>query len=374
MNVIQIAFKEMLLSFRNRRTLFFMLAFPLVLMLVLGTALANAFSTTAAMDTVRVLVQDQSSGAAQQGFAGFRAEMEKSGFAFTDFKPGMDGAAEVEKNNYDDYAVVTNSGIKLYGSDRNAVASNMTQGMLSAYADRYNAAAAIGAADPAKAATAFQPAPSGGYVKELSLDLDRMPGSMDYYAVALTVMIALWGAMSAANLVNSEIRQGTAARLVAAPVRKGEIFAGKVLGNLAVNMLCVLVVITFSKVVYHAYWGDNLPLVLLVLLSVVVLSTSLGLALSYLLKSSASGGLISLAVQLASFFGGAYFPLGVVEKNSLLGIAASLSPIRWANMALNNMIYLGDSTQVIQTIGLNAGLAALLLAASAYMMSKREGL
>ena len=376
MNVLNIALKELIGSFRDRRTLFFMLAFPLVLMLVLGTALSNAFNTVQdAAPSIRVLVQDNSTGQQHTAFAAFRQGMEGSGFKFTDAAQGINGPAEVEANRYDDYAVVSDSGIQLYGSDRNAIESNLTQGMLSAFADRYNAAAAIAASEPSKAAAAFSSsAPADGYVQETSVTLDRMPGAMDYYGVVLTVMIALWSALSAANLVKSEIRQGTALRLIAAPVRKSEIFAGKVLGSLAVNMICVLIIIVFSREVFHAYWGNHMLLVIAVLLSVVVLSVSLGLGISYLMGQRASGGLIMLLVQLASFFGGAYFPLGNMDTGSLLKYASNLSPIHGANQALTELIYDNSSSAALQTIGINAGIAVLLLAGCGLMMSKREGL
>ena len=49
----------------------------------------------------------------------------------------------------------------------------------------------------------------------------------DYYAVAMTTLIALYSALSASYLIRGERLRKTADRLIAAPVHKGEIFAGR---------------------------------------------------------------------------------------------------------------------------------------------------
>ncbi|MNI43461.1 ABC-2 family transporter protein [compost metagenome] len=103
------------------------------------------------------------------------------------------------------------------------------------------------------------------------------------------------------------------------------------------------------------------------------MAISFGLAVSYLLKGAASRGLLIIIVQLASFFGGAYFPVSD-DGSGAMELAVKLSPIRWANHALTELIYNGSSAAAWQTIGLNLALGVVLLIAAAVMMSRREGL
>ncbi len=177
------------------------------------------------------------------------------------------------------------------------------------------------------------------YIRELSVDANRTPGSVDYYALAMTVMVGMWAAMGAGALIQGEVLRGTAVRLVIAPIRKSEIFVGKMLGGIISNLLCVMVIILFSKYVFKAYWGHHMGVVIAVLVSEVVMAMSLGLVSSYLLKGTASRGVISLVVQLMSFFGGAYFPILDDEGGGLMGFLVNLSPIRWANHGLTQVIY-----------------------------------
>ena len=79
LNILNIAWKGIKTDFRDKRTLFFMLAFPIVLMLVLGTALSNTFTTSLPVDDIDVLYKDTTNG---ENFQHFIAETEKSGIHF----------------------------------------------------------------------------------------------------------------------------------------------------------------------------------------------------------------------------------------------------------------------------------------------------
>ena len=62
MNILNMALKEIKTDFRDVRTLIFLLAFPVVLMLILGTALSSAFNSTPDVDDVHIVYQDTSNG------------------------------------------------------------------------------------------------------------------------------------------------------------------------------------------------------------------------------------------------------------------------------------------------------------------------
>lgn len=377
-NIVRIAVKEIKHDFRDRRTLLFMLAFPIVLMLILGFALTNAFSSNVKLGEMKVLVKDTSHGGPlADAFTSFRTELKKSDIHFETIKKGINGMEEIRQNRYDGYMELTDSGISLYSNNQSAIEGNVIEGMLKAFTDKYNAVSAVAKVEPAKVNQLFVPGSSanGSYIKETSVDANRQPGSMDYYAVAMSVMVGLWGAMSAGRLIRSELVQGTAPRLIASPVRRSELFAGKVLGSIVQNYLCVLVVVLFSKFAFGAYWGEHLGIALLILLSEVIMSVSLGLGVSYLFKGKASTGILLLFVQLASFFGGAYFPVSV-SGTDMASYIVLASPIRWANHGLTELIYGQGSvfSAAWPAISLNIGLAVLLLAVSAVFMRRKEGL
>lgn len=83
MNIFNIAIMHMKRDFRDVRTLVFMLAFPIVLMLVLGTALTNAFNSDShSIKDIQVLYKDGASSTFSQAFEAFAKEVDKSGIHF----------------------------------------------------------------------------------------------------------------------------------------------------------------------------------------------------------------------------------------------------------------------------------------------------
>lgn len=373
MNTLIIAKKEIVSAFRDKRTLLFMLAFPIVLIMILGTALTNAFDQQAAVGEVHVLYKDKSDGAFSQGFKTFAKEAKTSGVHFKKVLSDMDEKQEIKQGNYDVYLEIENSGIKLYQMDKNSMKNSIIQGMLTAFANRYNAAAEIIKAAPEQAGAVLGDTPGDNYIKETSLSSDRQPNSMDYYAVTMTTLIALYSALSASYLIRGERLGKTADRLIAAPVHKGEIFAGKLIGNLVTNGLCIFAVVAFSKYVFKADWGDHLGLVAAVLFSIVLFAVCLGLGVSYLTRTGeAAVAIINVVIPLVAFFGGAYFP--VDDAEGVLALIKDMSPLAWTNEAIMNIIFANDLAAGLPAILLNIGLSLLFLLIAVVSLQRREGL
>lgn len=370
MNIINIAWKGIKTDFRDIRTLFFMLAFPILLMLVLGTALSNAFTTSLPVDDIDVLYRDSTESG---NFQFFMSEVEKSGIHFKEATDQIDGEKEVMQRNYDGYVEVTNEGVQLYLNNGGSIEGNILQGLLSSYVGQSNIASEIIKVAPDKLESAFTREQPDDFIKETSLLPDKQPSSMDYYAIVMTTMIVLYGAMGSSSLIVSERVRKTGDRLIASPVRKSEIFIGKVLGSLVVNSICVILVITFSKLFFKANWGDNLGLVFLVLLTEIIFAVSMGIGLSFITKTSAApSAIIMIFVQLASFFGGAYFK--IENPEGIFQFITELSPLTWMNTAMTKIIYANDFSAAIPAISINLAGSLLFLLVAIVSLQRREGL
>lgn len=373
MNILNIALKEIKHNIRDTRTFVFMLAFPIMLMLILGTALSNAFDSKVAVSDIDILYKNTADSNVTVYFQSFIKEAAKSGIHFKKAVENTDGKKAVKENKYTAYVEVNDEGIQLYGSNRNSIEESIVQGMLAAFSDKYNVAAAVASVDASQISNAMTYGNGHEFMKERSLQSPKLPGSMDYYAMAMTTMIALYGAMSASSLIRGERTGKTAIRLSAAPVSKGEIFLGKILGCLVINTICLLVVVAFSAFVFKANWGSHFGMVLFVLLTEVFLAVSFGLGISYIAKTGeASRSIIMIIVQLASFFGGAYYKID--NPSGMLGIITNLSPLTWANHALTKIIYGNDIGAGVPAISLNLGISALFLAIAIVSLRRREGL
>ncbi|WP_238883365.1 ABC transporter permease [Clostridium sp. YIM B02551] len=377
MNIINFAINEIKSTLRDTRTLTFMLAFPIILILILGTALSGAFSSDNAvsLDKISIIYKDNSTGEFSKYFGEFVKQAEREGIKFEQVNDEVEAKDKVEKRKYQGFIEVSNDSVKLYENDRTSIEGNIVEAMLKGFIDKYKLVSEVVKVKPQGVGVVVNDNSEGSYIKESSLNSKGAPGAIDYYSIAMTTMIALYGAISACFLIRGERMNKTDTRLIAAPVRKSEILIGKVLGGIVSNLLCVLVVMLVSKYAFKANWGSNIGLVVLVLLTEVILATSFGLGISYITKKPETPrAIVMLVVQVASFLGGAYFPITSENSTGILSFLVKLSPLSWNNQAINKLIYTADNYAVIPAIVINMAVACLFLVISGVIAGRREAL
>lgn len=373
MNIFNIAWKEIKQNIRDRRTFVFMLAFPIVLMLILGTALSNAFNHKISVNDIQVLYKSTAGPAISASFDAFTKETAKSGIHFKKISRHTDGKKAVKENNAAAFVEISDKDIKLYGNNRSSIEMSIVQGMLKAYVEKYNIATAVSSVDVSKLRAVMTSMPENNFITEKPLQEVKQQSSMDYYGMVMTTMIALYSAIYASTLLRSERTRNTALRLMAAPVSKGEIFLGKILGCLLINGLTLMAVMAFSHFVFKADWGTHIGMVIVILLSEVFLAVSFGLGISYIAKTpDASRMIIMIVLQLSAFFGGAYFKID--HAAGVLNFVINLSPLTWVNQAITKMIYMNDLSAAVPVISLNLGIAILFLGFSIVSFQRREGM
>ncbi|MGO4699458.1 ABC transporter permease [Paenibacillus sp. 2TAB26] len=372
MNIFRIMLKE-LKVIRDPKMLLFLVVSPLLTMLILGTALTNSFNGSLTVDEIKVLYKNNSSSSDFSTYwDDFTGQMRQAGIKLEKADEKTDGKIEVKNNRYAGYVEITDNGLKYYSSSQSLIESGIAKSVLTAFADRYRLAAEVAGTDSEQAAAIMSGSGSESYVMEESLNSTRKPGAMDYFAVAITTMIILYSALTAAQLIDSERKRNTAVRLLASPVTKIEIFVGKLAGLVVLNVILTIVVVLISKYMFNAYWGENLGLVFITLFTEIIFAVSLGLGFSYIIKGNASGTVVMIIIQLAAFFGGSYFP--VEKATGFMAALSSLSPLQWSNAALLEMIYADNMTATVNAVMLNIGFAIVLLGIALTMIRRKEGL
>lgn len=370
MNVWRIALKE-IKAVRDIKTIVFLILTPVLIILILGAVLTNAFNGSVTVGDIRVLYKINGSGSElTKSWNVFADQASKSGMTLEPANENTDGKLEVANNRYVGYVEISDGGLNYYGNSSSPVESGIAQGLLTAFANRYKLASV--AADNSDQAALMSGNGSPDYVRETSLDAARQPRALDYYAIAMVTMIIMYSALSAADMFSSERKRNTSARLLAAPISKAEIFAGKVAGNLLMNVICTVIVVLVCKYMFNVYWGENLGLVFLVLITEIIFALSVGLGFSYLLKGKAAGSVIMMVIQAGAFVGGSYFP--VAEMTGVMRTITQFSPLEWSNTGILQIIYGDGWSAAAKAILLNLGFSVFLLSAAAIIMRRREGL
>lgn len=366
MNIINVLIKEIKENVRNIRAMTLMVLFPIVLMLVLGTALGGVFNNSSQFKDINVIYTAQGNQSLDSAFNAFLEKGKDMGFTFTKAESVQQGTDGVQNGKYASFIYVDGSGVELYKNERYAFKANLVEAVLDSFLQRYNAVSAIAQVNPAMVSQIVANEDTTSYVKLSSLGDRKQPKAMDYYAVTMLTLIILYAAMTGATAIKGERTMKTIHRLLASPIRKDEIFIGKILGVLAITLLQVLVVIAFSKYVLKTYWGDHMGTVLLLVMSEVIMAVSMGMGVAFATQNDK--GILNFLIPLMGFFGGGYVPIesfgGTVQQLS------DFSPLRWINKSIFSVVYSNDFSSVTTAITINLALAAVFLVISTFSFRK----
>jgi|GEM_PF-2451497 len=189
----------------------------------------------------------------------------------------------------------------------------------------------------------------------------RFPRAIDYYAVTMVVMMALYGAFSGVAVIEEERRQNTLIRLFAAPKNPQIIFVSKALAQLVFLYVQLCIIIIFSKLVYHANWGKNLSFVFLLMLIYSIFCILFGILIALVARSYVfSNVLISSFAVIATFLVGGYTRVNI--SNRFLASIRDILPNNVVQSTLFSIIYNPSETNTLKIAFVYFGILCTVVA------------
>ena len=199
-----------------------------------------------------------------------------------------------------------------------------------------------------------------------------VPSGFDHSIPGTTVqfimmMVIIYGGIT----VLEDRKKGTLARMLYAPLSKGQVFQAKLLGRWAMGLVQALILFVVGRIFFKLDLG-HVPLALLVL-AVFALAMS---ALSVFIGSLCTKEdlIIGLAVLLANIFaglGGCWWPSEIVPPG--VRTAAMISPAYWAMDALHKLrFFQGGFGDIALDLAVLTGVAIVLGVVAARSFKVRE--
>ena len=195
---------------------------------------------------------------------------------------------------------------------------------------------------------------------------DRLAGSTTYYAAAMAILFLFFAAQFGVVSIHAERRNGTMARMLAAPVSARAILLGKVLVSIVLGMVSMTAVVVGTSLLMRTTWGD--PVAVFVLLFAAVFAAS-GIALLVVgltNNEEQAAGLASIVAMVLAVLGGSFFPLSQAPEG--LASLSLITPHAWFLRGIDDLAsgegiaIVLPSIAVLVAIGLVAGGAGMLLA------------
>lgn len=354
MNIFNVAYYDIIRNFRDRKSFGYSLILPIILILILGTALNRNFNEIS-FDNIKVAYINKDSGEMSKGFSDFLEHSNiknimsyKSFDSLEEAKRALK-AREVEGIIFidEDFSKRLTKGekadINIYSYDYTKFNAVMLENIVSDYTKGANAGEAV-----YKASGAINSFENKEFIEEEFISLEgKKPKAMDYYAVTMLVMIIMYGAGYGIETVGESYLIPVGKRISTTPIKPYENFIGKVIATVFTLSWQFIVLIMFSKLVYKANFGQNLPLVIFICLSLSVFATSLGASLTMVFKDRAvANRLISILVPIFTFISGGYFKIDLSQGSGIIPKVASLSPNYLAQKAIFNSIYGGSNLEI----------------------------
>ncbi len=350
-----------------------LIIFPMLLIWILGTALSGVFGNEIKLDQLTVLYTNQAKTPLGEAFASFVSTGKQLGMKFVPVKTSLVAINRLKKSQASCYLKVNANGergsIEFYQNHGAEFEANIVKAALEPFLERYNAILTISQLNPQVLPEVLQTA-SKDYVQLKTVSQSRQPSSMDYYAVVMLTLMLLYAGFLGVTTIHTDKVSKTINRLLVSPISIFQLMSGKALGCLMITMLQAVVLILFSKYFLNTYWGTNLAVVLLLIISEVLMVVSLGLGIGLFSQNEAVATVIlQMLIPVLGFLGGSYFSLEGFPESFLK--IAEISPLRWLNQTLFEVIYRQDLTNVPVTIMINLGLAMLFTLTVVYFV--RQG-
>jgi ABC-2 type transport system permease protein len=150
---------------------------------------------------------------------------------------------------------------------------------------------------------------------------------VSYVYAAYVVLFIFFVVGTCAESIQDEREMGTLRRLVAAPIPRGAVIGGKMLGYMLIPCLQAALLFAIGKFAFNVPLGQS-PLGLIVLTIVVAgVSTSLGLLLATLVKSKKQAGDMGVLLGFVLGFAGGAIPIAKLLMTRMEGPFSIISRI-----------------------------------------------
>lgn len=371
MKILIIVWKEFRQNIRNWKANSMMVFFPIVLILILGTAFSRVFDDSIPLGNVKVLYTLNGSNELSTYFKSFTEYGKGMGIVFEETSDIDKGVRSVQDVTYSCYILFEKNtkDVKFYKNARYNFEAGFVEGFVNSFINRYNAYAEIAKTNPAALGKIMQDE-GRNYVGTLSLDKKRKPRAIDYYSVTMLTLILMYSSLTGFWGIKSEQNQKTGNRILCSPIHKSELLTGKVIGCIFVTFIQAVVVLAFSKYAMGAYWGKDVFTIALLVLSQAVMTISLGASIAYLIKNEgAASGLLNSVIPIFVLLGGGYTPLE--NMGPAIARISVISPVKWLNSSILRIIYDNDYSLVPTAILINLALATVFITMVA-LLSKKE--
>jgi ABC-2 type transport system permease protein len=368
MKILSIAYYTFLRHVRDYKSVLAFIALPIVLIIILGTALNSEF-TPKMVDSMKVGLlsldeEEMIENALLQLFEANEIKELVTIQKVENIENGKDLVKSGElkafiylnQNLTKDLVSGNKATIELYTKNE----SSFIQPVLEGFVRTFNVNQVMMDIPVAEQVAASS-------VEEVKIVTEgKTPRGIDYYSIASLFQALLFGSLFGVFAITKDLGNHTSSRILAAPVPAWQVRLGKLFGSTMTLYLISLVIFSISKFVFKANWNASFWLILLVLFLFCLTSIGMGMILGYLTRNTMMSALtIFVGTTVLTLVAGGFSPM----EGKLIDILSKLSPNAYSQKLLFTNIYEGT---IETSILLQFMLYACLIVVGTFQFGRRK--
>lgn len=381
MKILSIAIKDLIINLKDRKALTLIILMPLALIFVLGFTLSSLFQQGGvSIKKFDAAIVDKDGGEQSKRFKEFLSSddiKEMVNLKETSEEEGMNkvksGEIPVLIVIPEGYTEGIKSGekveIKMYSDPGSPLSSKIAESLVKSYTGVSSAVtAALGASEEVMMGYGLQGHMLLNEITEVFssednaaekaetkvLDKKEPLSAIQYYSAGMLVMYILFVGMLGTKSIVEEREQKTLQRLMTTSTSNTVILSGKLLGLLLLGIVDVVVLILFTRLAFNVRWGNSIPGLVLLSLTMVFAASGLSMFIATICRTSKAVDSINpIIIIILSFLGGSMFPIMIMPP--ILQTIGKIALNNWAlrgylNLMLNNGIASVVTPSIVLTV------------------------
>ncbi|HZD00989.1 MAG TPA: ABC transporter permease [Actinomycetes bacterium] len=170
-----------------------------------------------------------------------------------------------------------------------------------------------------------------------------------YFAAGMAVFFLFFTVQFGVSSLLEERKAGTLVRLLAAPVRRGAVLSGKLLGAFLLGVVSMTVLVVATGLLLGAHWGDPAGVGLLIVAGVLAALAIMALVATLARTSEQAGNWQAVIALVLGMLGGSFFPLS--QAGGFFAKVSLLTPHAWFLRGLGELAGGAGPAAVLPSVG-----------------------
>jgi len=198
---------------------------------------------------------------------------------------------------------------------------------------------------------------------------DKELAGKTFYAAGLAIFFLFFTVQFGVNSLLEERHAGTLSRLMAAPMRRSSIIAGKAIMSFVLGFVSMVVLVVATTLLFGAEWGNPIGVFLLVVAGIISALGIMAVVAGFAKTAEQAQNYSSMVAVILGFLGGTFFPVG--QAGGILSDLRFVTPHAWFMQGLGDL-GAGNVGDVLPAVG--ALLLFGLVAGTIGLVGLRKGL